>query len=167
MKMKIKVTEEQEKDFKYFCGSINPRYWEDADVNGETDIDYDEQKKGEKPRMPLVVENPEARYGEEKYNWEIKIDLATGNIQGWPEGTTANVLYKVCDQGVYWLEDADGNEVHKIGSYVPSILDFGGDSYGDYIECVIDENGHIKEWDENYVSLLGPRIESFLEDEGF
>lgn len=163
--MKVTITEPREIDVKYFCASVQPRYFEDGEINGEDDIPYEEQEKGAKPRMPLVVENPNAKYADEKYNWDIKIDLETGNILNWPQGTKAYVHYKVCDQGIYWLEDAEGNEIHKIESYVPSILDTEGDSYGDYVLLTIDENGHIEDWHKE--SEIKDLINKFMEDEGF
>lgn len=159
------VTKQVEFDAKYLCANVGPRYWEDGDVNGEEDIPYDEQNQGAKPRVPMAVENPNPRYKDCSYRWEIKIDLETGNIIGWPEGVTANVHYKVCDDGTYWLEGQDGTKYHEIDSYVPEVFDFVDDSYGDYIIMTVDEKGHIKEWyDEDELRC---RLDSFLEDEGF
>lgn len=165
MKLTITETVTRESDIKYLCLDANVRYWEDADINGKEDISYDEQAKGEKPRVPLAVENPDARYLDDKYHWVIKIDTNTGNIVGWPEGVTANIHYKVCDEGIYWLEDTEGNEIHKIESYVPELFDFCDDSYGDYLIMTVDENGHIEEWYE--YDELQDRVQSFLDEEGF
>lgn len=162
--MNFEIVKEQELDIKYVCADLNVRYWEDGDINGEEDISYEEQEKGEKPRMPLAEENPDARYLSNKYHWVIKIDIETGNVVGWPNGVRADVHYKVCDEGTYWLEDVDGNEIHKIDDYVPELFDFCNDSYGDYVIMTINEEGHIEEWyTENE---LKNRIQSFLEDEG-
>ena len=167
--MKITVKEEKKTnyDVKYLCASLDVRYWEDASINGVDDISYDEQQNGEKPRMPLIVENPQSRHRDDKWLWEIKIDLETGIIKGWPEGVTADIHYKVCDQGIYWLEDEDGNEIHKIESYVPSIFDFYDDSYGDYVIMTIDGNGKVVEWDDYDKATLKTRMDEFLDDEGF
>ena len=165
MKVDLKTEEVKEYDIKYICADLNVRYWEDADINGEDDISYEEQEKGEKPRIPLAEENPDARYPSDKYHWVIKIDVHTGNIVGWPQGVTANIHYKVCDEGIYWFEDTEGNEVHKIESYVPELFDFCNDSYGDYIIMTIDENGHIEEWYDT--DELKDRMQSFLDEEGF
>ena len=163
MKIEIKTTKTAE--IKYICANVGPRYWEDGDVNGEGDISYDEQEEGATPRMPLAIENPDARHKDEKYRWEIKIDVETGNVVGWPNGIKGDIHYKVCDDGTYWLEDADGNKIHEIDSYVPEFFDFCDDSYGDYIIMTIDENGHIEEWYED--DELKSRIDSFLLEEGF
>jgi transcriptional regulator with PAS, ATPase and Fis domain len=39
--------------------------------------------------------------------------LATGRVLDWPKGTTAEVHYKVCDAGCYWLEDANGKRLKR------------------------------------------------------
>ena len=77
----------------------------------------------------------------------IRIDLASGRIHDWPEGTTADVHYKVCDAGQYWLAD---EAIHKVaqwdGYYVPGHLRVGGDGYGDYIILKVDGAGMIEGW---------------------
>lgn len=165
MKVLFKETEEKTIDIRYICADLGVRYWEDAEINGEDDISYDEQETGAKPRVPLAVENPNSRYKDDKYRWVIKIDTETGNILGWPNGVTADIHYKVCDDGTYWLEGENGNKYHEIDNYVPKLFDFCNDSYGDYIIMTIDELGHIKEWYDK--DELKSRIDSFLEDEGF
>lgn len=163
--MNINVKEDVEKEIKYFCGSIEVRYWEDADINGEDDISWEEQQEGKKPKMPLVVENPNSKHNDEKWLWEIKIDIDNGNIVNWPTGTTANVHYKVCDQGIYWLEDENGQEMEKKGCYVPRLLEIGdSEPDGDYIIITIDETGHIVEWDNANIESL---INRFIETEGW
>ena len=163
--MIMHITEEVEKDIKYLCANLGVRYYEDADINGEEDISYEEQKKGVKPRVPLVVENADSRYGDDKWRWEIKIDVETGNIKDWPEGVTANIHYKVCDEGIYWLEDTEGGKHHEIDSYVPEILDLDGDSYGDYVIMTVNENGHIEEWWDK--SQIKRELERYFLESGF
>jgi len=105
------------------------RYWEDAFVN---DIQDDE---GE-----LIP----GRVGDE---WRAKIELATGKIVDWPEGTTADIHYKVCDAGEYWLLDTEGNKLAVRNGYVPGdFLCHGDNGYGDYIILKIGPDGQI----ENY-----------------
>ena len=76
------------------------------------------------------------------------IDLDNGQVLDWTKGVKANINYKVCDQGRYSFLDKDLEEI--IGSdgtmYVPSLLDFTNDSFGDYMDFTIDENGYIEEW---------------------
>lgn len=165
MKIDLETKVTNEIDVKYICCDVGPRYWEDGDVNGEEDISYEEQEKGAKPRMPMAYKNDAAKYQDEQYRWAVKIDAETGNIVGWPEGVEADIHYKVCDDGTYWLEDTDGNEVHKIDDYVPTLWDFYDDSYGDYIIMTVEGDGHVKEWYSE--SKLKDRIDSFLKEEGF
>lgn len=109
--------------------SIGVRYWEDASVNGTTD-DHDA------PAMPLIRDG----------RWELMIDLATGRIDGWPKGTTAETHYKACDDGVYRLLTPNGDEVCKLDGYVPSMLDTEGYGYGDYVILTIGADGLIEGW---------------------
>lgn len=165
MKIKMKETSTKNVEIKYICANLGVRYWEDADIDGEEDISYEEQEKGAAPRIPLAVENPDARRKDENYRWVIKIDADTGDVIGWPNGVTADIHYKVCDDGTYWLEDENGNKYHEIDAYVPELFDFCDDSYGDYIIMTINKNGHIEEWYDK--DELKNRIDSFLEEEGF
>lgn len=110
---------------KYLKADIHVRYWEDGEVDG-----------AQNERMPL-------RTGD---NWNLIIDLATGVIEKWPDGTTAGVHYKVCDEGRYALLDADRNEVVAIEGYVPQIMCPKDQGYGDYIIMDIDGNGRILNW---------------------
>ncbi len=78
------------------------RYWEDATVNGKEDTDG--------TLIPF-------RSGD---RWQPIIALATGKILGWPEGVSADIHYKVCDAGSYWLGDGHGKKLAKWrGHYVP------------------------------------------------
>jgi hypothetical protein len=76
------------------------------------------------------------------------IELSTGKIREWPMGTTADIHYKVCDQGQYWLADAAGNRLWKYrGDYVPDhLLCVGDRGYGDYIIMNVGLAGWIEEW---------------------
>ena len=106
------------------------RYWENATVNGVEDTDG--------TLIPF-------RVGE---RWMPVIDLSTGTIIGWPQGTTADIHYKVCDAGAYWLADEAGQKTHKWrGYYVPDdLLCVGDDGYGDYIIFKIGADGKIINW---------------------
>jgi hypothetical protein len=106
------------------------RYWEDAAVNGIEDIDGS-----------LIP----CRQGD---IWKPCIDLTNGKIIDWPEGTTADIHYKVCDGGKYFIQ-TDGPELKWKGSYVPdSFLCHGDKGHGDYIILNVDEQGYIKDWKE-------------------
>lgn len=103
---------------------MQPRYWEDATVDGVEECD-------EAPTIPL-------RDGD---LWILRIDLQSGRIDGWPQGVTAKTHYKVCDAGTYSLLDEDGEVLAEIEGYVPNML--GG---GDYAKLSIDANGMIEGW---------------------
>lgn len=109
------------KDAQFICLDVGPRYWEDSTVNGIEDT-YGHL-------MPL-------RDGD---NVVITINIETGQVLDWPQGTTANIHYKVCDQGEYFLLNDIQETIAKYkGSYPPD-----GD---DYIVMDINENGFIEEY---------------------
>jgi hypothetical protein len=105
------------------------RYWEDALLNGEAD---------EAGRIPF-------KNGE---RWQPVIELATGRVLDWPEGTTADIHYKVCDDGLYWLLDEGRQRIAAWrGHYVPNeILCVGDSGFGDYIILTIGADGLIADW---------------------
>ncbi len=106
------------------------RYWEDATINGVADKDG--------ALTPL-------RSGD---YWCPVIRLSDGMVMDWPHGTTANIHFKVCDDGDYWLLDDQLQTVGKWGGYyVPDdFLCPGETGYGDYIILKIDANGKIEGW---------------------
>lgn len=112
-----------------------PRYWEDTSVNGIEDKDGS--------LIPF-------REGDA---WKPRIDLETGKIIGWPEGMTASIHYKVCDEGMYWLGTRDNPKVFQYGSpddwsYVPDdFLCHGDTGYGDYIILNVDGTGQIQQYE--------------------
>jgi hypothetical protein len=110
--------------------SAEVRYWEDAEINGEQDT-------VEGTRIPLKVGSL----------WKPIIELETGRVVDWPKGTTADIHYKVCDQGEYWLEDANGERLKWKGDYVPNaLLCVGDNGFGDYIILKISAEGIIEGW---------------------
>jgi hypothetical protein len=117
------------KNATHILAHAGVRYWEDAYVNDVQDDD------GE-----LIP----GRSGDE---WRAKIELATGKIVDWPEEVTADIHYKVCDAGEYWLLDDEGNKLAARNGYVPDdFLCHGDNGYGDYIILKIGPDGQI----ENY-----------------
>lgn len=110
------------------CAAV--RYWEDASVNGVPDKDGS--------LIPF-------RYGD---LWKPLIRLDDGVIAGWPHGTTANIHYKVCDCGDYFIADENEERVLKWkGDYVPdSFLCHGDRGYGDYIILKVAVDGSILNW---------------------
>lgn len=111
--------------------SAEVRYWEDAYVNGVEDEDGS--------LIPLKNGNL----------WNPIISLKDGRIQDWPNGTDADIHYKVCDQGEYWLLDSDKKRIAKWkGHYVPSdYLCHGDNGYGDYIIFSVSDSGMINNWE--------------------
>lgn len=112
------------------------RYWEDASLNGEEDTEG---------HIPL-------RKGDA---WCPRIELKTGKVVDWPVGLTARIHYKVCDDGLYWLQDANGTRVAQWkGYYVPTLfLCPGTDGWGDYIILNIGADGVIENWSPPYVDI--------------
>lgn len=103
-----------------------PRYWEDAHINGVSDDDG--------RRVPF-------RNGE---LWQPVIELATGKLVDWPQGMTANICYKVCDQGRYFLGT---KEQPKLFQYrrihvCPCVR-----GYGDYIIMDVSGDGQIAKYE--------------------
>lgn len=121
------------KNVKYLLAQIQPRYWEDADVNGNEDDE-------DGTNIPLKNGNL----------WEITIEIESGKILNWPANTTASVHYKVCDQGNYYLLDKEFNILFsREDNYVPDVLAPCGQGYGDYVILDIDENGIISNWNND------------------
>lgn len=105
------------------------RYWEDATVNGVEDEDG-----------TLI-------FGRKGDAWCVRIRLADGHVEGWPEGMEASIHYKVCDDGRYWLTDAEGKRIAEKEGYVPGdFLCHGDNGYGDYIILNIGGDGFIKNY---------------------
>jgi hypothetical protein len=112
------------------------RYWEDATVNGVEDEDG-----------TLIP-------GRKGDLWCARINLETGKVEDWPEGTEASIHYKVCDAGEYWLTDAEGNRLAYREGYVPNaFLCHGDNGFGDYIILNIGPDGSISDYKR-------PRIDS-------
>jgi hypothetical protein len=116
--------------------SAGVRYWEDSSINGVGDEDG---------KIPF-------REGD---MWRPVIELSTGRIDRWPDGIEADVHYKVCDEGEYWLLDADSRRIAKWNlNYVPdSFLCVGADGYGDYIIFKIGGDGKIVGWVKPVIDL--------------
>jgi len=130
--MKAKVLIEKEVEITTLEVMANVRYWEDAEIGGSGDT------------VPF-------RHGD---LWCPIINVDSGVINDWPNGTTAKIHFKVCDEGSYFLKDNEGNIVLSIeDDYVPSILSPKDNGYGDYIIMDIDENGQIQDWKKDISSF--------------
>lgn len=126
--MKVKIKKEVEVTVKTLKVRAGARYWEDATVNGIEDT--------EGKLIPC-------REGD---NWCPIIDIETGRITNWETGKTADIHYKVCDDGDYHILDENDEEVLHLNGYVPDILAINDNGYGDYIILEINEEGFIKDW---------------------
>lgn len=137
--MKVKILVEKEVDIKTLHVDAGVRYWEDAEVNGQEDADG-----------TLIP----CREGD---SWRPVIDVDTGRVLNWRQGTTADIHYKVCDAGTYTLKDQDGNVISSRDGYVPKTMCPNGKGYGDYIIMTIDGNGVIDGWDFDPKGILKER----------
>jgi len=137
--MKITLKIEKEFDAKFLQVEAGVRYWEDASVNGVEDA--------EGTLIPC-------RDGD---TWSPTIELGTGKIINWEIGKTADIHYKVCDNGKYILQDESRDHIKTVEDYVISDLAIGESGYGDYIILKISENGYITDWK--------PTLEDFQDDD--
>lgn len=77
--------------------------------------------------------------------WEAVVEMDSGKIQDWPQGKSGRLAMKVCDEGVYTLLGAAGNELAKREqNYVPHGVVPG--KYGDYIQLDINADGIVTNW---------------------
>lgn len=120
------------KNAKYVLVEASVWYWEDAKLNGF--MAY-------KRQIPC-------RCGD---IWAPIIDIDSGRIINWENGIEANVHFKICNAGDYYLLDEDKNKIasYKL-SYVPDILSIEDIGYGDYIIINISKEGYINNWKFSY-----------------
>ena len=143
--MKMSIYIKSEINVKRLHAKVYPISVEDASVNGDDELENN-------PKMPFVKFDDKAK----EYFWEVNIDVDKGQIIDWPQGTTASLNYKVCDEGSYALYDENDKLIDEINDYVPRIMCPNEEGYGDYIIMDIDENGFIQDWDANneFANLL-------------
>lgn len=115
---------------QYIEVSAEVRFWDDATVNGVDDFDGS--------LIPFRKDNL----------WLPVIRIIDGLVMGWPQGVVADIHYKVCDAGEYWLQNAERQRIAKWkGYYVPDkFLCHGGYGHGDYIIFRIKDDGVIAKW---------------------
>lgn len=134
--MEITFKKDVTENVKYLQVDAGVRYWENAEVNGVDDEDGN--------LIPL-------KDGE---RWRFKIDIDTGQIMNWPNGVSASVHYKVCDDGVYKLLNENEEVVFSKSGYVPDILCPKDEGFGDYIIMDINKEGIIDLWTREQVQYL-------------
>ena len=128
--MKVKVKIEKEIELKTMVVKAQPRYWEDAVIDGKNDTENG---------LYIPCKNGNI--------WNPHIDIDSGIITNWDKGVKANIHYKVADCCGYELLDNDGNIIIEFeDGYVPKTLSPKENGYGDYIIMDIDENGKIENW---------------------
>ena len=135
MKARLKI--EKEFEVKEIHVRANVRYWEDSTINDVPDENGD--------IMPFRVGDL----------WCPVIDIDSGKIKDWPEGTTAEVRYKVVDQCGWGIVDETGEEIITVSDeYVPESLYPKENGYGDYIIMDIDGNGQIQDWNPDIADFI-------------
>ncbi len=137
MKTKLKI--EREVDIRTLVVRAKVRNWGNAEVDGTDDTEGN--------KIPC-------RDG--KF-WKPIIDIDSGSITNWTQGTTAKIHYKIADCCGWELVDKEGNILLSAeDGYVPPTLSPSENGFGDYIIMNIDENGIIEEWEFD--------ISDFIED---
>ena len=140
--MKRNILVEQEIEISLAVCQIFARYWEDSEVNGVED-------DAEHPKMPCIENVEDFYYNKLQLAWCPIIDLDKGQICNWPKGTTAKIHYKSCDENVVELLDSNRNTIKEYEGYVPKFLCPKEDGWGDYVIMDIDEDGFIKDFNNN------------------
>ena len=105
-------------------------YWEDAEVNGVSDSEN-----------PPTIPCAEFIHADNEYRWRPIIDIDNGVITNWEKGFTAQVHYKVCDDGIYTVTDKDGNIIVKANHMITprraaDVVNKGVDEKGNPITSV-------------------------------
>lgn len=112
----------------YIEVSAGVRYWEDATVNGVEDKDG--------TLIPCRIGGL----------WMPIIRL-DGVVLHWPQGVEADIHYKVCDDGKYWLLDHSRKRIAEWRDYyVPTAFLCQCDRDSDYIIMRVDAAGRILDW---------------------
>lgn len=133
--MEITVTQKVKVNAKFLQVKAGLRYWEDAIVNGVEDESGD------------LIPCREDDY------WCPLIDIDSGQILNWKQGVTADIHYKVCDDGVYTVLDENKEIILEKDGYVIDSLAIEDTGHGDYIIIKVDENGFINNWKFDYLDF--------------
>lgn len=129
---KLEITVLKKVEVKTLQVKANVRHWEDATIDGVSDENGD--------LTPCRINK----------SWTPLIELETGKILNWTKGVKADIHFKVCDDGSYYLLNEEGQIIVSVeDEYVPSMLSPKGEGYGDYIIMDIDEDGLIQDWEVN------------------
>lgn len=123
--MRIYLTTEF--DISTLSFRITPVHWNVCFV-GENDPKYSKKIPG----YELI---------DGKDTWTVEISIDNGRIRNWPHGLDAEVSLYSAD-GVYVLEDADGNSITYVG-VPPECLRLLDDKD---LSFRINEDGYIEDW---------------------
>ena len=133
--MKVEITKKVEVNAKWLQIICPFHYADDIEING---IEFEEDS--EIIGLPLF----------EQGNWNVKIDIDNGTIQGWEVGKSVSIYSKIRDEGSYYVLDDDYNEISAIKqNYVPNCL---GEE-GDYLILSIDENGKVENFEFDFTDF--------------
>ena len=114
-------------------------YPDSAQVNGV--YDPEEPTPQNPAKRPFLVPSQDR---EHEWRWRFEIDTESGKIVGWPNGTTASVYDKPCDDCAIIVDFKNLND----GEYVPRFLRPKKEYFEeDYIIMMIDGEGRIAHWD--------------------
>lgn len=152
--MKITINKPTEFEAVYLQVDADVRYWDDGYINGMEDTDCEETDGN--PRMPCaeyVGARNRVLRGED-WRWRPLVEIETGRIMNWEQGTAARVHYKVCDDFSCDILDGNKEVIASYDGYVPKIMCPGGEGYGDYIIMDIDGNGYIQGWEKELVGRI-------------
>ena len=144
--MKVRTESEEYKIIKpedvfYLKLNAYVRYWEDSEVNGEDDYSRKDLEDGKKLKMPFASKDGEY--------WQPLIDVKRLRIADWPEGMTADIQYKVCDECDFSCLGKDMNKLCRYmpENYVPKFLQYYDDfKDGDYIVMKVGEDGSLQDF---------------------
>lgn len=137
--MKVQILKPTIVDVKYLKVIIPIPYFEDYIVNEKEIEAWDE--------LPSCMKG--GAFDTEEI--EFTIDIDTGKILGWEEGTTFTSYAKVRDNGSYWIMDNNFQVIAPSRNrYVPSMLDTKGDGFGDYMQFSVNKYGYIEDFRVNF-----------------
>lgn len=155
--MKLTITKPIDFEAVHLKIDAGVRYWDDAKVNGEYDTNCEDLENPDgRPTIPCaeyVGEQHRVLHGE-NWRWRPLIDIETGQIVNWEQGTTAHIHYKVCDDFLCDILDANNEVIASYDGYVPDMMCPAEEGFGDYIIMDIDETGLIQGWNKEMIKEL-------------
>lgn len=120
------------KSIRYVKAVIEPISFETSYINGKKD-------SNKNTKMPGIYENEDGK------KLSIEIDLETGKVINWPNGTYAQMSYKVGDYGEYTMYDKDWKRLCVYEGYVPELFQLEEkEKNGDWFSIKIGKDGKIK-----------------------